>query len=203
MAISNFSELKTAIEDWLDDDTITARVEDFITLAEARHRREIRVRDMIARAQATASGRFLALPAGFLQAKSIHLLGSPADILRSTTPDDLRRNQRPGTGKPRLFAVHEEIEFDITPGPGTTVETIYYKSFEALSGANPTNPLLERAPDVYLYAALVAATPFIIDDPRIPVWEGFYTNARDGLVDVDRTGRNIGPLYSRVQGPTP
>lgn len=46
MAITTFSELKTGIANWLERDDLTSRIPEFIALAEARHRREIRIRQM-------------------------------------------------------------------------------------------------------------------------------------------------------------
>ena len=40
MAITNYSELKSAIADWLDRTDLTDQIPDFITLAEARHKRD-------------------------------------------------------------------------------------------------------------------------------------------------------------------
>jgi len=46
MALSNFSELKTSIADWLDRDDVTTIIPDFIALAEARINATLRVRRM-------------------------------------------------------------------------------------------------------------------------------------------------------------
>lgn len=44
MAITSYSELSTAVANWLERDDLTSRIPEFISLAEARHRREIRLR---------------------------------------------------------------------------------------------------------------------------------------------------------------
>ena len=52
MAISNYSELKAAIADWLDRSDLTDSIPDFITLAETRHRRDFKIRRMETRVTA-------------------------------------------------------------------------------------------------------------------------------------------------------
>ena len=42
MAITTFSELKTAVANWLDRSDLTDRIPEFIALAEARHRRDFK-----------------------------------------------------------------------------------------------------------------------------------------------------------------
>ena len=46
MALGTYTELKDAIADWLDRSDLTARIPDFIALAEARINRERRIRPM-------------------------------------------------------------------------------------------------------------------------------------------------------------
>ena len=43
MAISNYSELKTAIASWLDRTDLTDIIPDFIALAETRHKRDFKI----------------------------------------------------------------------------------------------------------------------------------------------------------------
>ena len=57
MAISTYTELQTAVANWLDRDDLTARIPEFIALTEARFNRLLRVRSMETEAdQVTTSG---------------------------------------------------------------------------------------------------------------------------------------------------
>ena len=64
MAISTYSELQTAVANWLDRDDLTARIPEFIVLAEARYNRELRIRGMetIVDISTVAGTRSYALP---------------------------------------------------------------------------------------------------------------------------------------------
>lgn len=203
MSLSTYSGLKTAIADHLDRDDLTSQIDDFIDIAEARHRREIRIREMIQRATATASARYLALPARYVQMDSLRLLTDPVTVLTEINVHEMNRQRLESTGKPKFFTVHEEIEFDRTPDDSYTAEMLYYAHFQALSGSNTSNGLLSRAPDCYLYASLVAAEPFLGEDERVQVWEQGYLTARDWLKQSDIRGRRGGPLISRITGARP
>jgi hypothetical protein len=76
MALGTFTELKDAIADWLDRSDLTARIPDFITLAEARVNRDVRIRPMEVRStmETTASQRYFNLPGGYLQMRNIQLV---------------------------------------------------------------------------------------------------------------------------------
>jgi hypothetical protein len=64
MAIGTYAELKTAIANFLARDDLTARIPEFISLAEARMSRELGTRSQTKRANATLSAgdAFVSLP---------------------------------------------------------------------------------------------------------------------------------------------
>lgn len=204
MALDSYDGLKQEIADHLDRDDLASSIDGFIDLAEARHKREIRIREMSARSQATATERFLSLPPGFLQAQTLRILTSPVTALTELSLHEMNRVRRETTGKPAYFTIHGgEIEFDVTPDESLTVETVFYAALTPLSAAAPSNALLVRAPDLYLYAALAASAPFLMNDERLELWAALYSTGRDFLNMEDRMSRRIGPLVSRVSGATP
>ena len=204
MALDTYSGLKTAIADYLDRDDLTSQIDDFIDLAEARHKDDIRIRDMQRRAQVSASTRYIPLPSGFLEMQSLRLLTNPISLVTEVNFHEMNRVRLETTGKPQFFTVHEEIEFDRAPDSAYTAEMIYYASFTALSDSNTTNALLTRSPGAYLYGALVEAAPYLVDDERVPLWERMYQRAADGLSTADKRSRHGGQLLaSRVAGATP
>ncbi|WP_175658200.1 phage adaptor protein [Burkholderia vietnamiensis] len=62
----------------------------------------------------------------------------------------------------------------------------YYQSFQGLSESNESNWLLEDYPNIYLYATLLEASPYLIDDERIQVWAGMLTEAVQEAKDAAR-----------------
>jgi hypothetical protein len=73
MALTTYAELKTSIGDWLNRADLTAVIPDFISLAEAQVERTLRTRQMIVRANASFDAQYGAVPADFLETKSLKL----------------------------------------------------------------------------------------------------------------------------------
>lgn len=189
MAITNYGELKTAVANWLERDDLTSRIPEFIAIAEARHRRDIRNRSMVSRGRATLSSgeQYLALPTGYLAMREMTLITNPISPVRQVSPSALRREvQEVSAGKPEFFAVHEEIEFNRPAGSDYTVEMLYWKSFSSLSDTITSNQLLTDHPDIYLYSSLAAASPFLADDERIQLWAQLYAEAVQALNLADK-----------------
>jgi hypothetical protein len=97
MALTTYTELKASVADWLNRTDLTSVVPDFIALAEAQIERTLRTRQMIVRATASIDTEYSAVPADFLETKSIKLNTNPVtaltfesidalDSLKSTTP---------------------------------------------------------------------------------------------------------------------
>lgn len=203
MALDTYSGLKDTIADYLDRDDLTDQIDDFIDLAEGRHKREIRFRGMITRATATLDARYIALPESYLEAVTLRILTDPVTVLQQVDLYEMNRRRLETTGKPSLFTVNEEFEFDRAPDESYTLETVYYKALTPLSDSDTSNALLQEAPGAYLYASLSAAAPFLVDDERVALWETMYTTVRDALMASDKRGRHIGPQITRVAGATP
>lgn len=80
----------------------------------------------------------------------------------------------------------------------------YLQSIPALSSTNATNWLLLREPALYLYAALVEASPYIGDDARASVWATQYaTLARGMLAEDDRARYGNAPSIGCPIGNAP
>lgn len=201
MAVDTYENLKTEIASHLERDDLTDSIDTFIDIAEARHKREVRIREMLTRTALTVDDRYEDLPTGFLSAKILRLLTTPVTVLEYMNEDQLSRVRCETTGKPRFFTAHSQLEFDKAPDEAYSGEIIYFKSLTPLSGSNTTNALLDKAPDVYLYGALIASAPFLMHDERVRLWNELYEVGRDGVNAMDRRG--IGPLVARAAGATP
>ncbi len=205
MALSTYTDLKQSILDILDEASLASQTDDFIDIAEARHRRELRIRAMLTRSTATPSNRFLALPVGYISMRRLQINTSPVSLLQQVTPDELVSTfLREGSGKPAFYTIHEELEFDRNPNANYEVEMVYWKQFTPLDDQNPTNFLLTNHPDIYLYASLLAAEMVLREDERITTWNSLYENALTNLTKQDVKGQfSGGALRSRVSGATP
>lgn len=208
MSLDTFANLKTSIADHLDRDDLTSYIPDFITLAEAMHKRSpqkggIRIKEQMTREALTINARQVSLPTGFLGAVTLRILTTPVTLLSYVNYHEMNRLRDETNGKPAYFTVSSEFEFDRTPDSSYSGEIVYWKAETALSDENTSNNILAADPGAYLYGALAAAAPFLMDDPRIPVWKGLYAECARGLNGLTTDSRTAGPLVSRVAGDTP
>lgn len=67
-----------------------------------------------------------------------------------------------------------------------TLTLLYYQAFEGLSDVNESNWLLEEHPTVYLYATLLEASPYLMDDDRLSVWAEMLAQA---ITEVENAAR--------------
>ena len=214
MALGTFTELKDAVADWLDRSDLTARIPDFITLAEARLNRDLRIRPMEVRSsmETTSGQRYFNLPGGYLQMRNMQMNTNPITPLEFITPEMLDRLYGSDTtGKPRAYSlIGDEIQLAPIPDSDYTVEMAFYEKFTALgdgtSGTVTTNWLTTNAPDVLLYGSLLEAEPFIKNDERIGLWLNAYNGAVKKIQDADARDRHSGSamrvrnIYSGVEG---
>ena len=175
MAINSYSTLQTAVANWLDRDDLSDRIPEFIDLNEALFNRTLRIRPMetIVTESMVGGTKSYDLPTGYVQMREIHLATSPVTALQYVSPEMLYRIWAGSSfGKPNAYTiVGDKIFFGPTPDSAYDYVITYYKKFDALSDAAPTNWLILNAPDVYLYGTLMQAEPFLMNDQRIAVWE--------------------------------
>lgn len=185
MAITTYSELKTAIGNWLDRDDLTAVIPDFITLAEQQMERELRHYKMIERSSGALDSQYSAVPADWLETIRFSITTSETFALEMTTLTDLmtrRQNSRNTLQRPQYFAhIGEAFELFPTPDATYTMELVYYQAIPKLSDSQTTNWLLTDGVDAYLYGALLQAAPYLGDDERVSVWAQLYSGAVSSL----------------------
>lgn len=203
MAITTYSELQTALDNWLVRSDLSSRTPEFIDLAEAGFNRDIRHRRMIATTTLTTVGgtATVALPSDYLEARALVLETTPKRVLQAASTGQIAQDYADGeTDKPVIYAIEgSNVRFGPTPDSAYSVTLTYYQQIPALTGANTSNWLLTNHPDVYLYGSLVAAEAFLMNDERLPVWGALLTRALEGLgLESKRSELSGGPLQTRV-----
>lgn len=196
MAISNYSELKAAIADWLNRSDLTDSIPDFIALAETRHKRDFKIRRMETRVTAStiADSEFYTLPDNYVAMRNIQLNTDPKTPLEYLTPEQMDRIYAgSATGKPKAFSIiGNNIQLRPIPDSAYQIEILYFKHFTALSDSNTTNDMLTHHPDAYLYGALVEAEPYLQNDKRIQVWSAYYDRTKNDIISSNERDRHSG-----------
>ena len=185
MPITNYSELKTAIANWLNRDDLTSVIPDFITLNEADMDRRIRHWRMEKRVTATVDGQYTGLVGDYLEAIRFAVTGSEYERVELISQADMQQRRFANAdtkGVPQYYAITDgQLELYPTPDGTYTVEMLYYGQIPPLSDSTTTNWLLTHYPDVYLYGSLIHAAPYLGDDQRAGTWGSLYQSALDAI----------------------
>jgi len=172
MAITTYAELQAAAANWLVRAGLTARVPEFITLAEARLNRVLRAR--LAEADQALTGtvglRSIPLPTGFAEPMALWIVRTEGRCaMRFLEPAlmgliSLR-------GEPAFWGIDgASLVFDRPLDQAYPFVLRMLAKFQ-LSDAAPTNALLADYPDAYLFATLCEAAPFLRDAELAQAYE--------------------------------
>lgn len=203
MSLSTYSDLKTSVANYLGRSDLTSQIPDFITLAELRLSRELRIRQMLTSASLTVTSNdsTFSIPSDFLAIRDIYLDGTPRIPVTYLSPAAFSREARAtDTGEP-VFYTMNGTEFELAPIPAKayTAKVMYYAKPAALSDQNTSNAFLANATDALLYASLLEAEPYLMNDARLQVWGNLYNNAVANLNASDEESEYAGvPLSMTI-----
>jgi hypothetical protein len=203
MSFATYSDLQTSIANYLARSDLTSIIPDFITLAENRLRRELRIRQMLKSVTtSTVSGdATVELPSDFLEIRDFVVMTNPIQPLSYSSPSSLSNDLRTSeVGVPLSYTILAS-EFQLAPAPDGiyTLKMLYFAAPPYLSSSNTSNVFLNVAPDGLLYGALVEAEPYLMNDARINTWGSMYDRAITSLTKSDEEGQYSGvPLAMKL-----
>lgn len=183
-----WTELKASIADWLNRSDLTAKIPEFIALAERKFNRVLRVPEMEATATITVDAATESLPADFLELRSIYLNTDPKAPLEQMSLAELRNaHSAAATGQPVNFAIQSGNALVFGPSPDQSYSCVinYYQKIPSLGVAQADNWLLLNHADLYLWAALLQAEAYVWNDERLAVWKAAL---EEGLEELRRQG---------------
>ena len=187
-AFTSYDNLKTNIADYLARQDLNEKIPMFVSLAEKRLNRDLRLRQMLQQSTySLTSGFKVPTPTDFLEMKDIHIDANPVVNLNFKTVSQFYRlSNSSGSGVPINYTLVSD-NFVLAPRPtgASTINMTYYKIPKVLSTTNPSNEYLEVCPDLLLYASLVESAPFLMDDARLVTWEQLYTRGLTSITKSD------------------
>lgn len=176
--ITSHATLKTAVAEWLnrsDLSTSGSGIDLMIDNAENRLARDPRVRNLNT-ASFSVDADDEAAPSGFRSLEALSHDGptyyGPLEIVAADQLSTLK-SKYGATGVPKYAAIINSdgtFTFRFAPVPDATysLKAVYWRTLTALSAG--TNWLVSSHPDIYLYATLLEAAPYLMDDARLPMW---------------------------------
>lgn len=193
MALSNYTELQASLASWINRADLTSQIPDFIAIGESSIADDVRLREMLVTTTlATVPGQdYIDLPDGWLEFENI--LGTDGTPLIYETPLNLRANASlyAGDSLSRYSIEGDRLIFGSVQSSAVNLPASYYKQIDPLS-ETATNFLLQKRPQIYLYAALAQAALFMMDDPRAATWQGAYEAAVGKAGSSDRKALSSG-----------
>jgi hypothetical protein len=165
MAITTYTELQSAVADFLARSDLTAKIPDFIAIAEARLSHALRAHEMQDTSEGSLTAGVIALPSDYIEWLSARWIGTRTADLAFVAPDspEWRFRFRPN-GDPTMFTIMAG-NIEIRPIAAGNLKLYYYQTIPPLA-SNSTNWLLDKAPDIYLYTSLGEANIYMKDEQR-------------------------------------
>ena len=203
MSLASYSDLKQTVANYLGRSDLTSVIPDFISLAEIRLSRQLRLRQMLKTVTSSTTGGdpTVGLPSDFLSIRDFYIDQNPRQSLSYLSPASFTKNARAAESGLPVFYTQKGSELELAPIPDSNYSLVmlYYARPEALSDSNTSNEFMANCPDALLYGALVEAEPYLMNDARLAVWTQLYANAVQSLAESDNTSEYAGvPLSMTV-----
>ncbi len=201
MSITTYSELQSAVTNWLDRTDLSSRIPEFIAMYEAQVNRRLRVRQQETSTTLTPTAGVATLPTDYLEWKRVTWTGSPTRELDYVTPVFLSSVNAAGVSDSPLYFTIEGLTLKVAPLSNTSLDLLYAQKVPALSDSATTNWLLTAHPDAYLFGTLTMAATFTSDAENGRAWNALAQQYLEEIWGVHFANR--GTSLQRVAGPTP
>lgn len=213
MSITTYAELKTAVANWLEDSTLTSRIPEFIALAQAKMYRgltgpmgwivqPLRIRDMLTTADITVTSGAGTLPAGWLEFERLWIDSSGQPNLKFLPVDTFYDNEiaHDTSGTVTHYTI-EGSTIRTAPQATTTLKSLHYARFTAMSLDADADWIVTNAPHVYLHGALAEAWGYKLEGEQEAKHTALFAQAVKGLMATDAQAQHAGAqLIMRARG---
>lgn len=202
MSISTYAELQTAVASWVNKSNLTARIPEFISLAEATLNRKLRTRWQEETLAVTGIDVdfHIAIPAAAVAVKALWRDADPTWRIEQKDLSYIVENRDSSGGLARFYAWDgDNWTFD---GAADDITGTYYIKVPALSDSATTNWLLTDHPDLYLYASLEQCAKYLRDVEGALAWRAereALISELNGISAADQISG--GPLIARPRTP--
>ena len=180
MALTTYAELVTALDGttgYLHRSDLTAKIPDFIKLAESKINRKLKLllQETEATLTAVVDSRLMAVPTRF---------GTPIALWLTTYQPRTEMIYRDASDLPVTTSSSASDYYTVdgayiaTENPANIAYTYtlrYFTLFDLVTTL--TNTVLTNYPDVYLYGTLMASVPYTGDQSNVNMWNELYENA--------------------------
>jgi len=198
MAFTTYTELQTAIADWLARDDLTAFIPDSIRLFECAAARKLKVRLQETTTTLTPSGGVATIPSDYLGYRRVTWTGTPVHGLNYVAPPLYAEYLSTGSGIPTVFTI-EGSSLRVAPSNDSDLTFVYFQRTGALESA--LNWLYTNHFDVYLAGSLAYGNAFNKAFDPAGAWKARMEEIFDEIQKLDFNERQ--GMAVRIIGATP
>lgn len=164
---ATYAELTDHVADWLHRPDLTVRIPEFVAMGENWLNRKLRIWPMLTNETATlyANAATVSYPASAAWIQDVYLDGEKLSLGSGLNPDPDDKGE-PQEWEPQTSFLLVDRYADQT----YTLDLRYAQKFNI--AADSINWLLRNAPEAYLYASLMHANQYVIDDQRLATAAG-------------------------------
>lgn len=197
-----YNTLKANVADWLHrtDAGLINRVADFIKLGEIDLFRLINMQAIDKEIALTLSSgsRSVDLPNYCAEIRGLFLdSNQPREKIIQYSEVNVPVNTDL-SGAPSYFSIAEnKLKFDCLADQDYSLALLYTEN-QSISESNQKNEILTKYPDAYLYAALLQAAPYIVDDKRIGIWQTYYNKAIQDINNKEHANQKNANLRTEL-----
>lgn len=198
MTISTYTQLQTEVAAWSHRNDLTAKIPDFITLAENSILRMLELRINEASVTGTTTGDTITPPSGMARIERIEVVSGGTKYTLAYTPANGIERLTGALGLPSRFTLENGVIRLIRAPDSAYAYTVFYlPDFTALSATSPSNWVLLNAADVYLYGTLLQMALYTQDDVAAKKWSGLFEGVMSEVKRSDESRRM--PLTGGLQ----
>jgi hypothetical protein len=180
----SYEDFQSVVATYLQRANLTAQIPLFIQLAETRLGNLIKT-----------FPQQVALPYSLIPAQGTNVISLPSDfgaLIRATYNNKPLQYVSPEQMDLYNTTIHKH-EFTIVGSNfflqtlvdgSSTLTLYYYQALQGLSDNNESNWVLEDYPNIYLYATLLEAAVYMMDDERLPTWTQMLEEAITEATDA-------------------
>ena len=193
--------MQTEIANTLTRDDLTAELPQFIQFAENKLYRTLNLRNEETALSIDVAAGVATVPTDFKKLKFAYYNSSPISVLTWVPLSQIYEEHpvRTTVTTPCLISIEAgNFVFGPVATAGTAVlKGVYYAKQAGLRTTDPSW-YVTNAPEVLLYGALLEAAPFIQAPERIQLWQHYYDDAVNSLLDEENNSEvSGGPIIQR------
>jgi hypothetical protein len=192
MQFANYNAFRTTVEKLIEGDDIgdtfdVSTLDTIIGLAEQRVYRDLRASTMVSALSETVTDNVAPLPDDLIELRQVYFAGkAPVEVVPLDRLRRLAETAYPG-GTPR-YCAQDGDTLTFWPEASGTVLGSYYarpEDLKTVTWADATT--FARHPDVFIFAALVEAMPFLGMEAKAAGWDARYQMALMDAMQDERT----------------